>query len=158
MASSSWNSCLGLRSQAPTQAAQESIPAPGQILALVSEGARQQISEVQALSPWLWAPLAFPFLMLSFFVHSSLTETGNRQSRNACSPQFLSLALWHNLSGPLSPWGLQGWAQELLPPVGTPAPFLLLLDGPSSQTASSQEPSPGADRDGSLGQIQTVQF
>ena len=53
----------------------------------------------QALNPWLWAPLAFPFLVLSFFLHSSLAETGNRQSHNTCSPQFLSLALWCDLRG-----------------------------------------------------------
>lgn len=92
-----------LGSQAPNQAAQESIPAAGQILAVVSDGARQQLGQVQAVSPWPWAPLAFSFFVLSFFLHSSLAETGNRQSHNACSPQFLSLALWHNLSGPLSP-------------------------------------------------------
>lgn len=67
-----------LGSQAPTQAAQKNLPAPGQILALVSDGARQQLSKVQALNPWLWAPLAFLFLLPCFFLHRNLAETGNR--------------------------------------------------------------------------------
>lgn len=56
-----------LGSHAPTQAAQKSLPAPGQILALVSDEARQQPSQGQALNPRLCVPLAFPFLVLFLF-------------------------------------------------------------------------------------------
>lgn len=79
-----------LGSQAPTQAAHKSLPASGQILALVSDGARQQLSQVQALNPWLWVPLACPFSVLFLFAQKSCGNRKQKKPQGLLTPVPLS--------------------------------------------------------------------
>lgn len=74
----------------------------------------------------------------SFFLHSSLAETGNRQSHNTCSPRFLSLALWHDRRGP-KPLRPPGPSSGAPPTGGHPnRPFSSDWVGLNSQTGSRQ--------------------